>query len=147
MEELLLEYRAESGNFHYNPVRNGSPRQEPNTFGWESIAYSTEDKVSIFTDIMCIWNHKRQKENKPFLTVDEVKTAWREYCYCFNRILRGLCKMDKKQFQPHLEKLEDWNMTRAIAELGNPHFSDTKEDNGWGDTLDYDPFNFFSSNF
>ena len=41
---MLLEYKEKTGQFHHNMVRDRRAQWEPNTNGWETIAYTDEDK-------------------------------------------------------------------------------------------------------
>jgi len=55
MNKILLEYKEKTGQFHYNVVEKHRPETQPNTYGWESIAFTEEEKATIFCDILyCI---------------------------------------------------------------------------------------------
>lgn len=47
MENLIiLEYKESKGQWHYNSVNNHRPKEEPDTYGWESIAFTESQCVA-----------------------------------------------------------------------------------------------------
>ena len=49
---LLLEYKEKKGQFHHNMVNDRHPQTEPDTYGWETIALTNEEKANLFCNIM-----------------------------------------------------------------------------------------------
>lgn len=57
---MILEYNESKGHWHYNVINNGKTSDEPDTYGWESIALTEEDKARIFTNMMDCKLHRRE---------------------------------------------------------------------------------------
>lgn len=61
MERLIiLEYKESKGHWHYNVINNERANDEPDTYGWESIALTEEDKARIFKNMMDCKLHRRE---------------------------------------------------------------------------------------
>ena len=142
-ELMLLEYKEEAGQFHHNMVRERRPQWEPNTNGWETIALTDEDKAGLFEDVIDCKLHRREKLNQPPYTTEYIRKEWKHFCYVFNSIICSLDLFkDQKEF---VEKHFDGR--KALARLGNGHFSDLKEENELSWAWEYDPHNLIDSNF
>lgn len=142
IKEVLLEYKAEYGQWHCNIVDNGTPHHAPNTNGWDAIAYTTDEKARVFTNMMdCKLHRRAAKELSPY-TTEHVKKEWKLFCYIFNDIIRNV------KISPEYKELveEKYDSAVALARLGNSHFSDLKADEELDWAWEYDPMSFLDSN-
>ena len=74
MEKLIiLEYKESKGQWHYNSVNNFRLKEEPDTYGWESIAFTEEEKASIFTYMMDCKLHRREALKQPPYTAEYIR--------------------------------------------------------------------------
>ena len=140
---MLLEYKETKGEFHFNMVDERRPQSEPNTYGWETIAFTYEEKADVFCNIMYCKLHRREALKQPPYTAEYIRKEWKHFCYVYNFIV---CKMkiargEKEYIEKH------FNETDALARLGNGHFSDIKDDKELPWAWEYDPHNFNDSNF
>lgn len=140
---LLLEYKEKTGQFHHNMVNNSGPGFQPDTYGWESIAYTDEDKARLFCNIMDCKLHRREALKQPPYTAEYIRKEWKHFCYVYNYIISEIT------IQPELKEFvkKNFNNTEALARLGNGHFSDIKEDKMLPWAWEYDPRSFKDSNF
>jgi len=140
---MLLEYKEETGQFHHNMVRNNRPQSEPDTYGWETIALTDEDKAGLFCNIIDCKLHRRTALKQPPYKADYIKKEWKHFCYIYNYIIGYI------DVSPEMKNMikENFNEPETLAKLGNAHFSELKEDNELPWAWEYDPFNFKDSNF
>lgn len=145
MTMILLEYNAEQkGAFHWNRVRpDGRLSAQPNTFGWAPIAYTSEDKARIFCNAIDSKNHRRHHSKMSPYTAEHIRKEWKSFCFIFNSILSETENFSKESH----ELKEHFDSTRSLARLGNGHFSDDKEDNGYDWAWEYNPLNYYQSNY
>ena len=144
MENLIiLEYKESKGQWHYNSVNNHRPKEEPDTYGWESIAFTEEKKASIFTYIMDCKLHRREATKQPPYTAEYIRKEWKLFLYMFNRIIKSY------EVTPEMKNMIDknFNDVESLARLGHGGFSDEKEDKGLPWAWEYDPLDFMDSNF
>ena len=140
---MLLEYKEKTGQFHHNMVRDRRAQWEPNTNGWETIAYTDEDKAWVFGNIMECKLHRREALKQPPYTTEYIRKEWKLFCYAYNYIV-GVIEIapEQKEFiQKHFDE------RKALAQLGNGHFSEIKENEELPWAWEYDPHNFIESNF
>lgn len=142
-ELMLLEYKEKKGQFHYNMVIDHRVQDEPNTFGWETIALTYEDKARVFCNIMDCKLHRREALKQPPYTAEYIRKEWKHFCYVYNHIASKM-KIEtgeKEYIEKHFIEEE------ALARLGNGHFSDIKEDKELPWAWEYEPTDFNDSNF
>ena len=94
MRKTLLEYNSKQWCFHYN-----TGDYEPGTHGWEPIAYTFELKANLFCDAIEVILHKRKMEKREPLTAEQVKIAWRLFCYVYNRLVTSNVPDEIKQIE------------------------------------------------
>ena len=142
-EMILLEYKESKGQWHYNPVNNHRPKDEPDTYGWESIAFTEEEKASVFTYMMDCKLHRRAALKQPPYTAEYIRKEWKLFCYMYNRIIKSL------EITPELKEQvsENFNNIEALARLGHGGFSDVKEEKELPWAWEYDPFDYKDANF
>ena len=140
---IILEYKESKGQWHYNPVNNRRPKEEPDTYGWESIAYTEEEKASIFTYMMDCKLHRQEATKQPPYTAEYIRKEWKLFCYMFNSIIKSY------KVTPEMKELVDknFNDVEALARLGHGGFADEKEDKELPWAWEYDPLDFVDSNF
>lgn len=140
---ILLEYNEERGSWHYNPVHNNIPHQKPESYGWQSIAFTFEDKASIFTLMMDCKLHAREAaKQRPFKT-EYIRREWKLFCFMYNEIISRLDSI------PDTEKgfvKNNYDNPHVLAKLGHGSFSDIKENEELEPAWEYDPYNFIDSN-
>ena len=144
MENLIiLEYKESKGHWHYNPVKDNRPKDVPDTYGWESIAYTEEEKARIFTYMMDCKLHRREAVKQSPYTADYIRKEWKLFCYMFNSIIQSF------EITPELKEQvnKNFNDADALARLGHGGFSDLKEDKELPWAWEYDPLDFMDSNF
>lgn len=142
-ELMLLEYKEKTGQFHHNMVIDRKLQWEPNTYGWETIAYTYEDKAMIFENVMDCKLHRREALKQPPYTAEFIRKEWKHYCYAYNCIVSAI------EITPEQKKFiqEHFNVAEALARLGNGHFSDLKTNKELPWAWEYDPHNLIDSNF
>lgn len=140
---LLLEYKEKKGQFHHNMVNDHHPQTEPDTYGWETIALTNEEKAILFCNIMNCKLHRREIAKQPPYTTDYIKKEWKFFSYVYNYMIAYAENVpEKKRFiQEHFDQ------TEALARLSNGHFSDIKEEKELPCAWEYDPFDFKDANF
>lgn len=140
---ILLEYKQTKGQWHFNMVIDGKPHDQSGVYDWDIIAYTTEDKARIFTNMMDCKLHKREHQNLTPYTTEHIRKEWKLFCYVFNEIVQTI------EITPELKAMVNvkYNSATALARLGNGHFSDLKEDEELDWAWEYDPLNFLDSNF
>lgn len=136
---VLIEYKEKEGKFHVNPIVDGSLKNEPDTFGWSSIAVTHDRVASLFIYNADIRNADREKP----MDTQEMKKEWKRFLLTFYSAL-----ITAKGVLAYIEHVRNsFNFTVAVTRLGNGHFSADKEENGWADADDYDPFSYNDANF
>ena len=140
---MILEYKESIGQWHYNMIWNNAPKSQPDTYGWDSIAYTEERKARVFTYMMDCKMHQRVREGLEPYKTEEIKKEWKLFCYVYNSIIRNIEISDEDKAMA--EKYFD--DTVALARLGHAAFSDVKEDYELDDAWEYDTLSFKDSNF
>jgi hypothetical protein len=140
---MILEYKESIGQWHYNMVYDHRPKNQPDAYGWASIAYTEERKARVFTYMMDCKMHQREREGLEPYTTEYVKKAWKLFCYAYNCIIKYIDITEEyKKFVS--EKFDD---TKALARLGHAAFSDVKEDDELESAEVYNPLDFTDANF
>ena len=136
---FLLEYNPKKGQFHFNQLQgDGRLHHQPNTYGWEPIALTLDDKASLFCNVVDGELHRREREGKSPLTTEEVKWMWKSFCYIYNYIATHPIPEEMETMAK-----EKFDSATTLARLGNGHFI---EDYTISAT-EYDPLSFEYSNF
>ena len=140
---IILEYKESIGQWKYNMVRNNVPNNEPDSYGWSSIAYTEERKARIFTYMMDCKMHQRERDGLEPYTTEYIKKEWKLFCYVYNSIIRyiEITDQDKALAEKYFDN------TEALARLGHAAFSDVKEDRELDDAWDYDPLSLKDANY
>lgn len=144
MNRILLEYKEKRGQFHYNYIEQGNrPNTQPDTYGWESIAFTDECKADVFINYMNCKLHRREALKLSPYTAEQIRKEWKHFCFIYNSIIKDI------EITPGLKEFVSRNFddTKALARLGNGHFADIKanEDLDWA--WEYDPYSYTDSNF
>jgi len=142
-EMILLEYNETKGLWNDNPIENHRPKDEPATYGWEPIAFTEEDKASVFTYMMDCKLHRREALKQPPYTTEYIRKEWKLFCYMYNSIIKSL------EITPELKENVDknFNDVDALARLGHGNFSDVKEDKELPWAWEYNPLDYKDANF
>lgn len=141
--KILLEYKEKSGQFHTNPVTEGKLFSQPNTDDWESIAFTDEDKASVFCNMMYCKLHRREALKQTLYSTEYIRKEWKHFCYVYNSIIQYI------DITPELKEMvaQNFDDAKALARLGNGHFADIKTDMDLDWAWEYDPLNYVDSNF
>ena len=140
---IILEYKESIGQWHYNMIWNNVPKSQPDSFGWDSIAYTEERKARVFTYMMDCKIHQRERDGLEPYKTEEIKKEWRLFCYVYNSIIKNIEITDEDKAME--EKYFD--STIALARLGHAAFSDVKDDRELDDAWEYETLSFKDSNF
>jgi hypothetical protein len=140
---IILEYKESIGQWHYNMIWNNVPKSQPDSFGWDSIAYTEERKARVFTYMMDCKIHQRERDGLEPYKTEEIKKEWKLFCYVYNSIIKYIEITDEDKAME--EKYFD--STIALARLGHAAFSDVKEDRELDDAWEYETLSFKDSNF
>jgi hypothetical protein len=119
------------------------PKSQPDSFGWDSIAYTEERKARVFTFMMDCKIHQRERDGLEPYKTEEIKKEWKLFCYVYNSIIKNIEITDEDKAME--EKYFD--STIALARLGHAAFSDVKEDRELDDAWEYETLSFKDSNF
>ena len=140
---MLLEYKEKKGSFHFNMVKDHRPQTEPNTYDWETIAFTYESKANVFCNIMYCKLHRREALKQPPYTAEYIRKEWKHFSFVYNFIVSKMeiPTGEKEYIEKHFDE------TDALARLGNGHFSDVKDDKELSWAWEYDPFDFKDANF
>ena len=140
---MILEYKESKGQWHYNMVRDHKPQNQPDSYGWTSIAFTEERKARVFTYMMDCKMHQREREGLEPYPVEHIKKEWKLFCYVYNTIIKNIDITDEDK------KLvaEQFDATKTLARLGHAGFSDVMEDYDLEPAENYNPLDFMEANF
>lgn len=143
MNKILLEYKEKTGQFHYNVVEKHRPETQPNTYGWESIAFTEEEKATIFCDMLYCKLHRREALKLPPYTAEHIRKEWKQFCFIFNSIIKNF------DITPELKEMVSMNFdeTKTLARLGNGHFAEIKAEEELDWAWEYNPHSYNESNY
>ena len=140
---MILEYKESKGQWHYNMVRNNVPKNEPDSYGWASIAFTEERKARVFTYMMDCKMHQREREGLEPYSTEYIKKEWKLFCYVYNTIIKTIEITDEDK----TIVADNFDDTKALARLGHAGFSDLMEDFELEPAEYYDPMDFVDANF
>ncbi len=142
-KNMILEYNEKESQWHYNMVYDNRPFDQPDFGDWSSIAFTDEDKARVFTYMMECKMCNRERQGLPHYTTEEMRTAWKMYCFVYNSIIKNL------QVTPdHKEEIKHYfDGAKNLAQLGHDSFADIVEDEHLGPASDYNPLKYMEANY
>lgn len=142
-KNMILEYNEKESRWHYNMVYNNRPFDTPGFGDWAPVAYTDEGKARVFTYIMECKMFERERNGEPHYSLEEVKTAWKMFCFVYNNIIKNI------NVTPEMrqEVKTYFDGGKNLALLGHKSFSDIKEDENLGIASEYNPLRYLEANY
>lgn len=119
MDNVYLEYQESSGNFHYNEIFHGQPRHQLNTSGYATISFTSQQKASLFCNIMQKKNTKYFMANQKYLSLATMKEEWCYFSFIFDYILHRTCILKDPKYIEFVQSLKDFEEDKELDNLNN----------------------------
>ena len=137
---VLIEYNEERGTFHQNRVNRGLAHDVPDTHGWKSIAYTSDNRAYLFSLQIECRNQWRKKHGQIPMSVWDVRREWKMFLFVINAM------KDIEVNGPMWDGCPSFVSAKALAKLGHPSFADTRIIEGLPFAWEYEPKSLVESN-